>query len=298
MSRHEITVCGSSANLGPGFDVLGLSVALTLHLEVETASANSWSFAGEGTIKSDERNLVFEAFNAGFEALSLDPPPVAFRCHNAIPIGRGLGSSAAAIVGGLLAARCLGAELTDQKMLELASDLEGHPDNVAASLLGGLTLVAREGAGLHARSIPFPREIAVVLLVPDQPSPTVQARAVLASRIATEDAVFNLGRLAMLLAALATGNYQDLRLGMQDRLHQPARAALYPWLEEVMEAAIRSGSYGASLSGAGPSVLALTPTSTAYQVGEAMRQAAEVAGASAHEINTRPGTRPRVRRLD
>jgi homoserine kinase len=263
-------VPATSANLGPGFDSLGL--ALTLH-DVVTARVTSGGLAievsghGEATAGTGEDHLVVRAMRAAFGELGAQPPGLALRCANAIPHGYGLGSSAAAIVAGLLAARALAgktgsAGLPDAAVLALAARLEGHADNVAACLAGGLTIAwVREEAGeaRSARLEPLPG-LAPVLCVPAVPLATTVARQVLPATVPHADAAKNAARTAMLIAALTArtpDEAADLLLeATRDFLHQPYRAASMPATAALI-AALRDAGVPAVVSGAGPSVLAL-----------------------------------------
>ena len=229
-------------------------------------------------------------------------------CYNEIPLKRGLGSSSAAIVGGLVAAnylltssveraRSLSGEdsegapklihgdastgqatlrFSQQQLLEQAFELEGHPDNVTPALLGGLQLVVREGDVLLPALVPVPEDIRAVLFVPYMTIATEDARAVLPSEVAIQDAVYNMGRAALLVNALATGRLDDLRLATMDRLHQPYRQKLFPAMKVIFSAALTGGALGVFLSGSGSTVLALTKgheMTVAYEMAEAARQA-------------------------
>ncbi len=281
-------VPGSSANLGPGFDVLGL--ALELYLEARATEPQPGAPPvrisgphGAG-ISTGESNLVLVAFRAAFERQGLAAPQVSLELNNAIPLGRGLGSSGAALVAGVaLANYCGRLRLSTLEMLTLAAELEGHPDNVAASCLGGLAVVCPpespapdSGAsaahrGIQALALPWPAEISVVIAVPDFELETKKARAALPLSYNRADAVFNLQRLALLVGALACGRPHpgQLAAALADRLHQPYRAPLVPGLSEALR--LRApGLLGVALSGAGPSLIALVeggpqPTIAALQ---------------------------------
>ena len=191
-------------------------------------------------------------------------PPLSITCRNQIPLARGLGSSSAAIVGGLLAASATAGETQpDMDMLwRLAVEIEGHPDNVTAALFGGCQIVVQDGETLVHAPIPVSDSIQAVLFIPETPMPTDQARGLLPSQVNREDAVYNLGRVGLLVNALATGRLEDLRVATQDRLHQPARQKLLPVMRLLIRSALDGGALGAFLSGAGSTVLALTSGST------------------------------------
>ena len=258
----RVRVPATSANLGPGFDALGLALALHDELTAEVADAGlsvAVEGAGAEDVPRDEAHLVVHAMRQTFAELGVEPDGLRLRCHNAIPHGRGLGSSAAAIVGGVLLARGLiadGAELLPHgAALGLAADLEGHPDNVAPCLFGGLTIAWLHDG--HARAVRRDVDPAIVpvALVPPFAASTELARGLLPDSIPHSDAAFAAGRAALLVAAL-TGTPQALFDATEDRLHQSYRAAAMPQAAELVQR-LRAAGHPAVLSGAGPTVLVL-----------------------------------------
>ncbi len=251
----------SSANLGPGYDSFGLALArydLVTGLVTGAGLQVSATGSGAGELPTDERHLVVRAARAAFDRLAGQPAGLRIDCRNSIPHGRGLGSSAAAIVSGILLARALtvdGPELLDDAgVLALATELEGHPDNVAACLLGGATVAWTEaGVGRAARF--SPSGVLPVLLVPEQRSATTAARAVLPGIVPHADAAFNAGRAGLLVLAL-TGRPDLLFTATEDRLHQRYRASGMPDTARLVEE-LRGAGLPAMVSGAGPSVLVL-----------------------------------------
>ena len=238
----RVRVPASSANLGPGFDVL--AAALGLHMELEVAETGRFEVRTDLAIARDRRNLCVRGFAA------LRPPDGArFTIRSEIPLSGGLGTSAAAYVAGLAAADALNGGGAD--LLAHAARLEGHPDNAAAALLGGFVVCA----GAHAERLEPPPGLAAVLVVPDRPVRTAKARAALPPDIPMGDAVFNVGRASLLVLGLARGDLDLVARGLDDRLHQPRRASLYPRSMELVERARAAGALGATISGAGPSVL-------------------------------------------
>ncbi|MDP2952053.1 MAG: homoserine kinase, partial [Chloroflexota bacterium] len=204
-----------------------------------------------------------------------------------IPLRRGLGSSAAAVVGGLMAGQeLLGRPLSPQQLLGLATELEGHPDNVAPALMGGCQVVVG-GSEIVSAPVPLPRGLVAALFIPDFEIPTREARAVLPQQVSRADAVYNVGRAALLVAALATGQLGYLRIATQDRLHQPARQALFPAMERVFQAALEAGALGVFLSGSGSTILALVK-GRASPVAQAMARAAREAGVKGRTKIARP----------
>ena len=253
----------TSANLGPGFDSLGL--ALALHDVVTARIIGSGleievSGHGEETAAAGEDHLVVRAMRAAFAALGGQPPGIALQCRNAIPQGYGLGSSAAAIVAGLLAARALAgaADPPGDGLLRLAAGLEGHPDNVAACLSGGLTIAWMSADGARSARLSPLAGLAPVLCVPPEPLATAAARLALPAAVPHADAAQNSARAALLIAAL-TGDPELLMEATEDFLHQRYRAAAMPRTASLI-AGLRSAGIPAVVSGAGPAVLALTVT--------------------------------------
>ena len=257
--RVHVSVPATSANLGPGFDALGLALALRNEAWIEESDAVAVEVEGEGAdrLGADPDNVVVRGARMAFEAAGRPFRGVRLRCRNRIPLARGLGSSAAAWVAGLAGANALLGDPIDRDgLLALAARAEGHPDNVAAALLGGLAVSCVDGARVLALSLPVAARIRWVALVPEAESSTRQARAVLPEAVPHRDAVFNVQRVSLLLAALGAGREDLIAAGMQDRLHQPYRARLFPWMETVQAAAGRAGAAGCALSGAGSALIA------------------------------------------
>jgi homoserine kinase len=281
LSELRVRVPASSANLGPGFDSFALALPLLAEFELRPARAWSVTVEGDGQgIPPDEENLFVVAARAAAKAVGRELAPQHVIQRSAIPIARGLGSSAAAIVGGVVAANALLGEPFDRRtLLRIANEVEGHADNVAAALYGAFTVALPDEGGPVATRLVFPRTWRVCLLIPGRPLSTEQARAVLPAQVSREDAVFNVAHGAALIAAVMRGDGALLALAMVDRLHQPARTALVPALGDIIAAAREAGAFGAALSGAGPSVLAVAPTRLAPRVVAAMEEAASAAGA-------------------
>lgn len=257
----------TSANLGPGFDSLGLALSLHDHLAAmvteDPGVLVTVEGEGAGSLPTDERHLVARAMHSAWETMGVEAPGVILRCRNSIPQGRGLGSSAAAIIAGILLARGLvegGDEaLPDTEVLGLATVMEGHPDNVAAALLGGFTTAWVDSVDdTHASAVTHAVHSAIVpiIIVPQQSMPTEKARMLLSDTVRRSDAVFNLGRSALLVHAMTT-DPRMLFPATEDRLHQDARASAYPDAHDLVMA-LRALGIPAAVSGAGPSVVALT----------------------------------------
>ncbi|HEY7063935.1 MAG TPA: homoserine kinase [Chloroflexota bacterium] len=261
-AQHSFTVRvpATSANLGPGFDALGMALGLANEVEVYPGEpvAVEVRDEGRGELSSGSDNLVYCAIRRVAERLGAPGPDVRLCCRNAIPLARGLGSSSAAIVAGLLAGNRLYSDpLTTSQLLDFAVEIEGHPDNVTPALLGGLRVCVRGKDGMVQTAVQLAHPLQAVLFVPDFPMETEAARALLPARVPLGDAVYNLGRAALFVTAIAGGNYSLLREATLDRLHQPARSALFPQMSAFFQAALQAGALGAFLSGAGSTLLAL-----------------------------------------
>jgi homoserine kinase len=264
----EVVAPATSANLGPGFDALGLALSLADRLRVQVRDDGlvvDVDGIGADEVPRDETHLVVRAMRAAFARMDVHPPGIALSCHNVVPHGRGLGSSAAAIVGGIVAARGLVVDgqqrLPDRLALEVATELEGHPDNVAACLLGGLTVAWTDEQRLAGRAVRLDADLDVVALVPAAPVSTSVARGMLPGTVAHVDAAANAGRAALLVAALSRPELctpEVLLAGTRDWLHQQARTAAMP-ASLALVAALRSEGHAAIVSGAGPTVLVLVP---------------------------------------
>lgn len=264
-ARGRVKVPGSSANLGPAYDAMGL--ALGVHDEVRVEIAGSGPTVtldvegyGATTLPRDESHLVVRALRAALDRIGSEQPSLRLHCRNGVPHGRGIGSSAAAAVAGVLAARVLladAAALDDQVALEIATALEGHPDNASASLLGGITLGWMDEGVPQAIRVEPHEDLDVVVAIPDTTLPTVRARRMIPTEIPHEDAIFNVGRAALLVEAVSR------RLGLllpatADRMHQNYRAEAMPDTAGLI-ADLRAAGIAATVSGAGPSVLVQGP---------------------------------------
>lgn len=265
-ARVGVTVPATSANLGPGFDALGLALSLSDELEAELLAHGDGPVIvveGEGAegVPLDASHLVHRAMRTGFEAMGTATPAVRLWCRNAVPHGRGLGSSSAAIVGGLALARALvvdgAARMDDRALFRLAAELEGHPDNVAPAVFGGFTIAYADHGGYGAVRLDVTSDLEFVALVPDSPLATEVARGLLPESVPHRDAARNAGRAALLVAGL-TGHPEVLLAATEDLLHQPYRAAAMPE-SAALVARLRGEGTAAVVSGAGPTVLAIVP---------------------------------------
>ena len=278
MNNITVKVPATSANLGPGFDALGLALDLWNVSTFEPADDFTVYIEGEGKgrISQGRNNLIFRAALRLAEHVGRELSPFVVRCTNRIPIGSGLGSSAAATLTGLLAANALtGSTLSQEDILHLASGIEGHPDNVAPALLGGL-IVSTQGEGkIIARKLPI-TPLFITVVVPDFRFSTRQARKALPHKVRLKDAVQNISRAILVTDALRTGEISLLMEAMSDALHQPYRLPLIPGAKAAMRAAQAEGA-AVALSGAGPSLVAFSSRAEAGP-GEAMKQAFKDAG--------------------
>lgn len=288
----KLRVPATSANLGPGFDCIGLALDLWNDVSLEEADAYSYEVQGEGAavLNGKANTLLTRAFLRAYEVCGRPAPRgMRIRARNGIPVSSGLGSSAAAILIGLYAANELLERPLDQPaLLELANGLEGHPDNVSAALLGGLAVSAVDGGAVIARSYEIP-ELTTVVIVPDVDWPTQTARSVLPDSVSRADAVYNVGRAVLVFEALRLGDLDLLRRTMDDRLHQPFRLARVPGGEAAWRAGREFGA--AALSGAGPSIIAFVQKDTAKRAQSQMISAFQEAGISSRGFVTRPSPR-------
>jgi homoserine kinase len=275
--KLKIRVPATTANLGPGFDCLGLALDLWNTVEIETIDRGLQVEVDcpEGVdIPRNRDNLVVYGMDAVYRLAKKKRPPCRIRVTTRIPIARGLGSSSAAIVGGLIAANSLLDNMYSRdELVTIATRIEGHPDNVAPALLGGLMVAAMEGKQVTVARFPVPRELRCVLFVPDRILLTKKARGILPKRIPREDAIYNASRVALWIAALRERRWEWLESATQDRVHQPYRAKLVPGMYALFDAAMKAGARGAALSGAGPSIIAFAVHS-GEPVARAMLQAA------------------------
>lgn len=290
----EVRVPASTANLGPGFDCLGMALSLynTVHMEY-LPNGLEITVIGEGKdeIPLDDTNLVFRAAKAVFDKVQVEPPGLHIVLVNQIPLARGLGSSAAALVGGVVAANALsGNNLSRKELLNLVNFLEGHPDNVGAALFGGVVISVPTETGVEV--FPFaPPAVQVVALVPEFHLPTNMVREILPSHVAFQDAVYNIGRACLLVGALSTGRTEFLRTAMQDVLHQPYRRRLIAGMDKALVEATAAGALGVALSGAGPTLIALCRNrDDSNRVGDVMLRVFETEGIKARVFTLAPDT--------
>ncbi len=282
MTLRQVTVRvpATTANLGPAFDCMGMALCIWNEIDVRLGETTRPTVRitgqGEGSLPQDASNLVYRAYSRLLQETGRSLPVPVITCRNEIPLERGLGSSAAAIVGGLVAANHLaGSPLLPQEIMPLAVELEGHPDNVAPALLGGIRIVVPGPESLITAPVPLPSDLRAVLFIPEVSISTADARAVMPATVSLDDALFNVGRTALLVNALATGRLQDLKAATEDRLHQPHRSHLLPAMRLIIQEALKGGALGAFVSGSGSTVLALAQgheMSVAYEMAEMARK--------------------------
>ena len=288
-TRVTVRVPATSANMGPGFDCLGVALDIWNTVIVEVGGRGFEIYGhGESELPRDESNLVWASVARIFDEMGRRTPPMSLACHNDIPTTRGLGSSSAALVAGLVAGNELcGNPFDKRELLRIAADTEGHPDNVAPALFGGMQIAVSHGGGVLSAPVPVPDSLSAVLYVPNTPMPTEEARDLLKSEVPRTDAVFNIGRAALLVRALATGDLRHLDIATDDRLHQPARQTIFFPMNNIIRAAMGAGALGAFLSGAGSTVLALA-TEKEFTIGYEMADAAVKSGLSGEVVITKP----------
>ena len=289
MDQVTVKVPATTGNLGPGFDCLGMALDVwnTVHVRL---GESGFDIRGEGEdkLKRGRSNLVYRSFRLACEAAGRPVPGVRVTCENQIPLARGLGSSSAAVVAGLVAGNEIcGKPLSDEQLLELAAKTEGHPDNVAPALLGGCQIVVSDDGNLVTSKVPVPPDLRAVLFIPEIPMPTKQARSVLSQNVPRKDAVYNLGRVALLISGLTAGDLSDFTVATKDRLHQPARETIFPAMKVIFRAALSAGALGVFLSGAGSTVLALA-RDREMSIGYEMAEAASKSGVRGDVKITQP----------
>lgn len=262
MNKVTVRVPATSANCGPGFDALGLACTLYNELTYEITPTKGFQLeaTGEGAeyLKPCGRNLAFAGFLKVWN-LATNKQRIGLKVtmHNRIPMSRGLGSSSSAIVAGIYAANILsGNKFTKAELVNIASEIEGHPDNVAPALLGAFTISYLEGSVAHTLRVVPAKPLKFIAVVPDRRLPTTLARQAIPETVPHRDAVFNTSRASLLVGALLGGDYSFLRAGLEDRLHQPYREHLIPGLADVFKAGREAGAYNVIISGAGSTVMA------------------------------------------
>lgn len=280
--KIKIKVPATSANLGPGFDALGLALDLWNETEFATADEFSIEIEGEGAdrLAPNRKNLILRSAQKAYDLAGQPMPPLCVRCVNRIPTGSGLGSSAAAVLTGLLGANALlGSPLSRQDILGHVTEIEGHPDNVAPALLGGLVVSTMDEGRVITHRLPV-KPLAITVVLPDFEFPTRKARAVLPKEVPLKDAAYNLSRAVLAVEALRSGDLDLLGQVMDDRLHQPYRLKLIPGAVKAIEAGKQAGAAAVALSGAGPSLIAFSAEENP-NIGNGIQKAFESTGLKA-----------------
>lgn len=272
-----VRVPATSANLGPGFDTLGMALDLFLDIEIELSYGMNEVFYLTGG-RAQPRNipaeeLVIKAMSLIFEKVGREIPPLRVRIHNEIPIGCGLGSSAAAIVAGLSAANfMIGQKYSRHQLMRWGLQMEGHADNIVPAMVGGLTTTMVYEGQVYYQRLAIPEVIKVVAAVPDFVLSTEESRAILPENVNLKDTISNLQRACYLLASIYNGDTRNIHMAMDDMIYQPLRKKMIPGFESVFEMAADAGALGVALSGAGPTIVAFCSGNEA-QIGQAMMEA-------------------------
>ena len=273
-----IRVPATTANLGAGFDCIGAALSMYNEFTFTPIDTADLVIAVQGLeaakVDTGASNLAYQAFLKLYARIDRTPPVIQLEIHLGVPLARGLGSSATAIVGGLLGANALaGNPLSQTEVMQLAIEMEGHPDNVVPALIGGCRLAATAASGWAIADIPWHDSIVPVVAIPDFELSTTAARNVLPTEYSRADAIFNTAHLGLMIRGLETGNAQWLTAGLTDKIHQPYRQKLITGYADVESAVIAVGGYGMVISGAGPTLLAITTTARAEAVATAMKTA-------------------------
>lgn len=280
----KLQVPATSANLGAGFDALGLALQYYNDVEMEESDRIDITSADGTSVPADETNLIYISAKDLYEVCGRRLEGLRLVQTNRIPMTRGLGSSSACIVAGLVGANhLLGNPLGADDLVDLAAQIEGHPDNTAPALLGGIVTAVFDGRRVHWVKQEVYTKLRFVAMIPDFELKTEKARACLPTQIAHKDAVYNLSRAALFSASLLTGKFENLRTAVHDKLHQPYRMALIPHAREVFDIAYAHGAYAVYISGAGPTVMAIADEENTYFAGK-MRFSLDNAGLSGWQV--------------
>jgi homoserine kinase len=255
----EVKVPATSANMGPGFDCMGIALNMYNHFYIEEIQSGLEIYGCEEAFRNED-NLIYTSMQKCFQLIGYNAAQrgLRIRIENDIPVSRGLGSSAACILGGLLAANEIGnGNLNKNDILEIASEIEGHPDNIAPALFGGITVAIKEGNRVYCEKLPVAQDLKFCAIIPGFSLSTKESRSVLPESIPYRDGVFNVGRASLFIAALINGNYDLLKLACRDRLHEIYRGKLIRNYEGIVNESSRLKSLCTFLSGAGPTIMAV-----------------------------------------
>ncbi|HAH78727.1 MAG TPA: homoserine kinase [Ruminococcaceae bacterium] len=288
----RIQVPATSANLGSGFDSLGIALTLYNQVWMEESDSLSITCKDDVDVPKDKSNLIFWAAKCLYDRCGHTLPGLKIVQLNNIPMARGLGSSSACIVAGILGAnRLLGGPLNRQELIDLAAEIEGHPDNTTPAIEGGLAASAMEAGRVYSVSVPVSEKIRFALFIPPFELKTEKARAVLPLQYSRSDAVYNLSRSALMAASLFSGKLENLRVAVQDRIHQPYRAGLIAHLDDVFRMSYELGSLGTYVSGAGPTIISMVKADRAEHFAAqaaARMKKKNIAGWRIETLNTEP----------
>ena len=278
MNKVTVTVPATTANIGVGFDCLGAALTMANEFQFAVVDNAKLKITVEGEeaykVGTGQNNLIYRSLLELYRRIGQTPPSLEINIKLSVPLSRGLGSSATAIVGGLLGANSLaGNPLARKEIMNIAIALEGHPDNVVPALLGNCLLSVKDNADWQICPIQWHRDIIPVVAIPDFELSTEAARSVLPANYSRTDAIFNISRMGLLVRALATNNGEWLEMALADKIHQPYREQLITGYSTLREAAVKAGAYGMVISGAGPTLLALTDSVRSDRVVESMRMA-------------------------
>lgn len=280
----KLKIPATSANLGAGFDALGLALSYYNYVNMEEAEGCCISAADGSDIPTDESNLIYQTAKTVYNICGRDFKGLKIGQTNNIPIARGLGSSSACIIAGLAGAnRLMGDPLSLDEMVDLSAQIEGHPDNTAPALLGGIVTAVFDGKSVHWVKQEVFTTLKFIAVIPDFELKTEKARACLPQSVPHKDAVYNLSRAALFSASLLTGKYENLRTAVDDRLHQPYRLELIPHAGDIFDVAYTNGAYAAYLSGAGPCLMTIVDAENKFFGGK-MRFALDNMGLSSWEV--------------
>lgn len=266
---YRIQIPATSANLGAGFDALGLALTYYNYVEMEECDRLDIASADDIEVPCDEHNLIYLSAKDLYAVCGRKLEGLKLRQTNNIPMARGLGSSSACIIAGLVGAnKMLGDPLTKDDLVDLAAQIEGHPDNTAPALLGGIVTAVFDGRKVHWVKQEVYTKLKFVAMIPDFELKTEEARACLPKEVSHKDAVYNLSRAALFSASLLTGKFENLRTAVHDKLHQPYRMELIPGCREVFDIAYTHGAYAGYISGAGPTVMAIVDEENKFFAGK------------------------------
>ena len=280
----DIRIPATSANLGAGFDALGLALNYYNYVRMEESDKAEIISLDGTVVPTDESNLIYASAKSLYEICGKDFKGLHIEQTNNIPMTRGLGSSSACIIAGLAGAnRLMGNLLSLDEMVNLSAQIEGHPDNTAPALLGGIVTAVFDGKVVHWVKQEVHPSLKFVVIIPDFELKTEKARACLPTEVSHKDAVYNLSRAALFSASLLTGKYENLRTAVHDKLHQPYRMELIPHGREVFDIAYSLGAYASYLSGAGPSIMAIVDDENKYFTGK-MRFSLDNIGLSSWQV--------------